>query len=138
LVRAGGRPAAVDKITPAISPIYGNNPGFQVLAFDASGRPHDIETWVLRLDAPAGAKLAWHRNGSFTQTFQKPAFTEAAVAALATELLSAGPFERPIRQAFAKAYSVGQGTLAGRSFRAHACAVGAIDRGAYTNCLCGR
>jgi sphingomyelin phosphodiesterase acid-like 3 len=136
VIRSGDQAVAVDKIAPGISPIYGNNPGFQILRFDGAGRPRDIETWFLPLNAPATAKPAWRLEYVFTRDYHQPAFSEEAVAELAGNLLSKSPSEQPIRRGFSRAYPVGHGAIGAASFRGHACAVSEVDPAAYATCLC--
>lgn len=137
VIRSGDRPVAIDKIVPGISPIYGNNPGFQGLTFDAAGRPRDIETWSLPLNGAGGKRPAWALEYRFTQAYRQEAFSEEAVNALAADLLSKAPAARPVQRRFAEAYPVGHGAVGAASFRGHACAVEAVDRAAYAACLCG-
>jgi hypothetical protein len=45
LLDAAGTPVEADKVVPAISPIFGQNPGFQMFAYDAAtGMPRDFAT----------------------------------------------------------------------------------------------
>jgi predicted MPP superfamily phosphohydrolase len=136
VIRSGSTVAAIDKVMPGISPIFGNNPGFQVLSFDLAGRPVDMTTWSLPLDGPARRKPAWRLEYRFTQAYRKPAFTEEAVGFLAEALLSPDAAKNIDGRTFSRAYPVGHGAIGATEFRAHACTISGIDPAAYAACAC--
>jgi sphingomyelin phosphodiesterase acid-like 3 len=55
--------------TPAISPIYGNNPGFKMFSYDADTfNVHNYETYYL----PLSGNGTWEKEYSFRQVYQAP------------------------------------------------------------------
>ncbi|MFO1148832.1 MAG: metallophosphoesterase [Alsobacter sp.] len=137
VIRSGGAVAAIDKVTPGISPIFGNNPGFQVLTHDAAGRPLDMATWSLPLDGPARRRPDWRLEYRFAQAYGQPSFSEAAVGRLSDDLLASTAATRTVRARFGRAYPVGHGAIDDADFRAHACAVSALDPASFAACACG-
>jgi hypothetical protein len=67
LRHAGGQAAVYLGITPAVSPQFGNNPGFKVFSYDpASGRLADCETHYLDLNA---SRPLWRGEYGFLQAY---------------------------------------------------------------------
>ena len=67
---AGGRYAFV-LITPAVSPIFGQNPAFRTLSYDSAGGILDHTTYGLT-NLPAAAPATWRAEYTFTQQWQLP------------------------------------------------------------------
>ena len=133
LADASGRTVMVDKIAPAISPVFGQNPGFQMFDYDvASGAPTDFSTWYLANledDAPAD----WLEEYRFTEAYGVPAYSAAAVDTVTKELAAAGP----VRDTFRRLYNVGHGALSPIAFPAYLCAITAPDPARFDACYCG-
>ncbi len=73
-------PLAYVHITPAISPEFGNNPGFQVLTYDAgSFSVADFDTYYYD-----GA--AWREEYDFDTTYGKAAYDASNLAAIYNHL----------------------------------------------------
>jgi hypothetical protein len=133
LAGASGRTVLVDKIAPAISPVFGQNPGFQMFDYDAAtGAPTDFSTWYLANledDAPAD----WLEEYRFSEAYDVPGYSAAAVDTVAGELAAAGP----ARDTFRRLYNVGHGALSPVAFPAYLCAITAADPAAFDACYCG-
>ena len=57
--------------TPAISPIYGNNPGFKVFSYDpVTLNVRNYETYYFPLDV--GTPKTWQKEYKFSQVYQAP------------------------------------------------------------------
>jgi len=130
-----GTPVAADKVVPAISPIYGQNPGFQVFTYDvASGEPRDFATIGLaNLPDLTTADADWREEYAFTTAYGLPAYSPRSVAALWNGLGQGGR----IRDTYLGRYTVGHGTLAEGSLKAYACAIAFLERASYSACYCG-
>jgi hypothetical protein len=134
---AQSRPLGVDKIAPAISPIFGQNPGFQIFTYSrSSGAPTDFSTWyVANLEKVSPSIAAdWRREYTFTEAYSQPTFSAAAVEAIRKGLSEDGA----IRDTFRRLYSVSRSELGAEMLPAYACAIGHLDRRAFTDCYCGR
>ncbi|WP_246198059.1 metallophosphoesterase [Solidesulfovibrio aerotolerans] len=64
---AAGKPVGGMRLAPSISPVTGNNPGFQVYAYDREGPAIlDETTYSLNLAAPAGG---WRQEYVYSATY---------------------------------------------------------------------
>lgn len=134
LIDRQGAAIGVDKVTPAISPIFGQNPGFQVFTYDRrSGAPKDFSTWYLANPGDAPHQADWRFEYTFTAAYGLPAYSPAAVETLwkATSADSAR------RSTYQRLYAVGRGTLATDQLKAYSCAMGHLSRPSFTACYCG-
>jgi len=98
----GNASPVVFRMTPAISPIFGNNPAFSVLNYDGhSGDISDITTYYLNL-ANSGNNPQWALEYRFPSAYGYSSLTAMNLVALA-----AGIHDDPkVRQVFAGYYSV--------------------------------
>lgn len=129
-----GAAIGVDKVTPAISPIFGQNPGFQVFTYDRrSGAPTDFSTWYLANPGDPSHKADWRFEYTFTEAYRLPAYSPAAVETLwkgtSTDDARLGTYQR--------LYAVGRGTLDTGNLPAYVCAIRHLDRPSFTACYCG-
>ncbi len=62
-----GTPAVPIHVTPSVSPVFGNNPGFQVFTLDPDVGLKDYATWFYDL-AGKGTK-AWEKTYTFSETY---------------------------------------------------------------------
>jgi sphingomyelin phosphodiesterase acid-like 3 len=76
-------------VTPAVSPLFGNNPGFAVFSYSvASGEVADVRTWYLDLPANAAnaakgdSAAGWAQEYDFQQAYAQPAIDGSALAAV--------------------------------------------------------
>ena len=90
LVMDAGAAVGVEKVTPSISPIFGNNPGFHLFDYDRqTGDVTDFSTWYLaNLDqASATTPGEWRREYVFTEAYGKQAYSAAAIKQIADAML---------------------------------------------------
>jgi 3',5'-cyclic AMP phosphodiesterase CpdA len=135
LFDAAGTPVAADKIVPAISPIYGQNPAFQVFTYDReSGAPADFATIALaNLPDLGPADGRWQESYVFGRAYGLSGYATDTVAALWNGLGQGGR----IRDVYAANYNAGHGALPEADLDGYACAIGFVDPGAYSACYCG-
>ena len=129
--------------TPAISPVFGQNPGFHVYAFDGTGRLVDRETWRAGdLATVSGSSLGWQREYVFSQLWQEPQIDRTSLTRI-DRLIGSEP---RARSRWFSTYPVGRtstwrvpdaASLPPTTFRAYHCAIGRIDADEYRDCLCG-
>ncbi len=101
LSNSGGTPSVVFRITPAISPIFGNNPAFSVLQYSVStGSISDIATYYLNL-VKGGDKPQWSLEYRFSTAYGYDAFTAGNLEALAAAIHA----KPDVRQIFAGYYA---------------------------------
>lgn len=90
------------RITPSISPIYLNNPGFSVLKYDPkSGDMFDISTYYLNL-SPGRTDPQWKEEYSFSRAYESNSLSPANMLQLAARIHD----DPKVRQAFADFYAV--------------------------------
>jgi len=130
-----GKPIAIDKVAPAISPIFGQNPGFQLFTYDvATGEPTDFSTiFLANLPDLSPGDADWREEYVFSAAYGVPGYSVESVAALWNGLGQGGR----IRDAYLGHYNLGHGTLAEGDLEGYACAVAFLDPLAYSACYCG-
>lgn len=135
LLDDAGRPLEADKVIPAISPVYGQNPAFQVFTYDRDiGMPTDFAAIQLRNLPDLGpADAEWVRAYVFSEAYGVPGYSPDAVATLWNGLGQGGR----IRDAYVENYNSGHRALASADLDGYACAIGHLDRGGYSACYCG-
>ncbi len=131
----------VEKVTPSISPIFGNNPGFHVFNYDRqTGNVTDFSTWYLanleQTTAPSQGE--WRREYVFTETYVEQTYSAAAVKRIANAMLGTGAEEAGISNAFRRLYLVSHGEIPVGALTAHACAISNPTLSSYTACYCYR
>jgi hypothetical protein len=101
LSTSGSKPPVGFRITPAISPIFGNNPAFSVINYSVStGAVSDIATYYLDL-VKGGDNPQWALEYRFSTAYGYDAFTAGNL-----ETLAAAIHDNPkVRQIFAGYYA---------------------------------
>jgi hypothetical protein len=135
LLDDAGKPLEIDKVAPAVSPIFGQNPGFQIFTYDvATGTPTDFATIALaNLPDLSPGNADWREEYVFSKAYGLPAYSVESVAALWNGLGQGGR----IRDAYLGHYNLGHGTLAEGDLKAYACAIAFLDPASYAACYCG-
>lgn len=89
LTQATG-PASFVHVTPAISPLFGNNPAFEVLSYVRnSSALKDYSVYYFDLSSPAAqqnAPVRWSKEYSFNQAFGQPGYSTAALQAIYAQI----------------------------------------------------
>ncbi len=137
LVTVAGVAAGVEKLSPSISPIFGNNPGFHLFDYDRqSGHLRDFSTWFLaNLDEAArGAAAAWRREYVFTDAYAQPDYSPGSVARVVDALARPGT---PAGTSFRQFYPVGHGEVGIDAMPVQVCAIGHLDATSFATCHCG-
>jgi sphingomyelin phosphodiesterase acid-like 3 len=146
LLGRGAEPDGFVLVVPGVSPIFGQNPGFQVYEADAAGRLLDGDTWALtNLEGIGpGVAPAWGREYRFSELWGLRGLDLATLGELAARIGA----DEATRAAWYSVFRVGRpaawglpGGAAGlppQVFGAYGCAISAVGEGAYRACLCGR
>lgn len=136
LLDAKGEAVALDKIAPAISPVFGQNPGFHMFTYDRqSGLPTDFSTiYLANLEQAEAAEAGdWLFEYSFAKTYGQPNYSPDSVEAVWKSLAEAGP----IQDTFRRLYNVSRGALSGATLPAYTCAMAHPDPQSFAACYCG-
>ena len=133
LATSGGTSPVAFRITPAISPIFGNNPAFSVLHYSlGAGTVSDIATYYLDL-ANGGKNPGWVLEYRFSAAYGYDAFTAENLEALAATI-HANP---KIRQIFAGYYAVSAPSpITITNWPFYCCAETHFTAADYSNCVC--
>ncbi|MBL8894889.1 MAG: metallophosphoesterase [Rhizobiales bacterium] len=120
----------VEKIAPAISPLFGQNPGFHIFDYDVeSGEPTDFTTVFLDLVKPT---IGWRTEYRFTKAYRLKRFDASAVNRIWTAIAAAGPE----RKTYGAYYDVGSAKFTATLAPAFYCALGESSLSSFTTCLC--
>jgi hypothetical protein len=134
LVDERGTAVFAAKLVPAISPVFNQNPAFQVFTYDKpSGTLRDFSTWYLSNPGQAQAAADWQLEYTFSQAYKLPSYSAGAVETLWKSLNG----DRAVQDLYRQLYNVGRGELAAADFPAYRCAIGNLTRASFTACYCG-
>lgn len=127
-----GEPVIVDKVIPAISPIAGQDPAFQVFTYEISnGALIDYTTRHLTNLEAISAKVTgrWREKYTFTEAYRQPRFSPGAVMRIHEKLGETGL----IREAY---HNQRRGVSDSSTFRASTCAIAHVEVAAFRRCYC--
>ena len=97
LIDERGTVIGTDKVTPGISPIFGQNPGFQVFTYDRwSGAPRDFSTWYLVNPGAAPRAADWQFEYTFTTAYGQAEYSPDAVKAVWKAMSNDGAVQETI------------------------------------------
>jgi hypothetical protein len=136
LIDEGGEALGLQKIPPAISPIYENNPGFQIVSYDlATGLPTDFSVRYLANLSEASLAVPgdWRHEYSFTEAYGVPQYSAEGVAAMAKAVAAGGDAADKYR----RFYTVSHDPLSAEDLPAYLCAIDHLDQASFTACYCG-
>lgn len=132
-----GAPLLATRVTPSVSPVFGNNPAFAVLLYDRTDAiAANSAIFYLTNLAAAGPTVPakWALEYSFAKTYGVSSYTPANVAALAKRIAQGSA----AAQSFVKYYPVEAPTpITTDKLKAFACAQTALTPAAYAACRCG-
>ena len=131
-----GAPLLATRITPAVTPLFGNNPAFAVLLYDRRSAIVADSTVVYLTNAQtAGATVRpqWASEYDFAQTYGVKSYTVASVSALAKRIAA----DAHAAASYMKFYPAGAPTpINPGNLAAYACAQTALTPAAYAACRC--
>ncbi|HTO85550.1 MAG TPA: metallophosphoesterase, partial [Methylomirabilota bacterium] len=134
---ADGAPLLATRVTPAVSPLFGNNPAFTVMLYSRTDASVvDYATFYLANLAKAGADVApaWKLEYTFKAAYAVPGYDAATLAALAKRIRT----DDAVRASFMAYYAVesGNSAMKASNWNVFACAQTAITPDAYRSCVC--
>jgi sphingomyelin phosphodiesterase acid-like 3 len=134
-------------ITPAVSPIFGQNPAFRTVTYDAAGgildqTTYDLTNFPQATTAAGGTPPEWRAEYSFTRQWSLPRVDLPSLERLYSMIMDA-PVERerwhmifPVSSpGYWAPFSGGSGQLA-QAIRAFRCASGNLAPSDYGQCYC--
>ena len=144
LVGRGGRNLGFVVTVPAISPIYGQNPGFGLYEVAADGALLDRQTWIADNlpRAASGEPVAWRQEYGFDALWGAPQLDLPAIERLSAKIredaLVRNEWLSVFRAGNLAAWNLKGGidTLPAARLRAHECAIRFVDPDEYARCYC--
>ena len=131
-----GAPLLATRITPAVSPIFGNNPAFAVMLYDRSNAFVRDSAIVYLTNLDTGGRKApakWQPEYDFARTYGVKSYTAASVAALARRIAG----NASAAQSYMTFYPVKAPTpINAGNLKAYACAQTSPTPAAYAACRC--
>jgi sphingomyelin phosphodiesterase acid-like 3 len=128
-----GRPATFLLVTPAISPIFENNPGLQVLSYDR--RTFSLLDYTThRLDLAAGPSTDWKEGYRFSRTYRLFPVTGGSLETLSWSLRK----EAQTRATYMRHYNVGNTAspqITDQTWPVFWCVIGHLTVAAFQTCV---
>jgi sphingomyelin phosphodiesterase acid-like 3 len=125
-------------MSPAISPVYSQNPGFRVVSYRHDGTLTDQSTYYLTNLPVAGANVKgqWKREYQFTRKWKTHELNAASLGRVYEEVEA----DQAARAAWLKLYAVSGPAEEGEKpiVRALYCAVEGLSVDGYKQCWCGQ
>ena len=140
VIRLNDKPVLFGKVAPAISPVYGNNPGFQVAQYDR--QTGAIENYQLdyltnlstdgKPTAPSAA--TWAIEYDFRETYGFSALNAQTISQLAESMKSNPSFQ----QSYMKFYTVSaEPDITTRTLHVYRCAILSVTPAELEACMRG-
>lgn len=121
--------------TPGVSPVFGNNPGYQVFSYSrSSGALLDYQAFFLNLGAGQDADLPWAREYGFQSAYGQSAYDRGALQSVAAGMGS----QAGMRNRFLMMYSTtsSQGGADPCQWQAYWCGLSGLTAQDFLSCLC--
>jgi hypothetical protein len=129
-----GKAISFIRICPAISPQFGNNPGYEHLSYDSRAFTLiDYELFYLNLDTADPAAARWQKEYSFNDTYGQAAITAATLFAV-YNALDTNP---AMRTNYINYYNVNHTSEPGitdATWKAYWCGIGNWTQTAFESC----
>jgi sphingomyelin phosphodiesterase acid-like 3 len=140
VIRLDGQPALFCKIAPAISPVFGNNPGYQVYQYDRGrGTLQNFRTFYLTNLPDDGQPTArvdgkWALEYDFQMAYGFDSVTARSINRLANDLKT----DAAAQQHYSKFYGVSAAPeFAPGSFRVYRCAISNVTPAEFLKSMIG-
>ncbi len=118
-------------ISPSISPIFGNNPAFEMVDVGRKGEINDYTAWHL-----PNVTLPWAREYAFGEAYGKPRYDTAALTELAASIAS----DEATRQKYFDYTTSGSAKSTAEAiakWQGYWCGLKPLTADAFTSCYCG-
>lgn len=136
IAHVDGAPVLLHKIVPSASPVFGNNPAFQVYQVDTdTGAITDWQTHFLDLSRSGTsiAQRSWNKEYSAKQAYHLSAIDADTVAALFQQIRS-NPYAE-VSDNYRRFFKVGARPIPQRHLPIYACAVLNAHYADYSSCV---
>lgn len=129
---ASGNPISFFHINPSISPIDGNNPGFQLFTYDPKGMMMlDYKSYVFQgIQNPSN--MTWPEEYDFNTTYNQKELTGATMGNTWTNFYS----DSISRSKYLLYYANSAPLVDQSQWRAYMCCIGNAGNATYAKCIC--
>jgi sphingomyelin phosphodiesterase acid-like 3 len=117
-------------ITPSVSPIFGNNPAFEIVDVERSGDVSDYTAWYLPNVTPP-----WSREYAFGEAYAKPRYDAATLTELAATIGS-DPATREKYFTYSASSNAKSAAEALAMWQGYWCGLTTMTGSAFTACDC--
>lgn len=119
-------------ITPAVSPLFTNNPAYQVFSTGTNGVVSDFTSYFLPLGA---GHPRWQQEYQFTTAYDEPSYSTDALRALIA-LIARETATRALYMKFYVSSNPNSRTITNSNWRAYWCGTQNLIADDFTRCLC--
>jgi sphingomyelin phosphodiesterase acid-like 3 len=137
VIEAKGTRRGFVVMSPAISPVYGQNPSYRVVSYKGNGALADQSTYYLTnlKEASATTKGVWKKEYTFAREWKVRGLDAASLSLLYGQIVASDR----VRAEWLKLYAVSGPALEGEKpiVRALYCAVEGLSVEEYKRCYCG-
>jgi sphingomyelin phosphodiesterase acid-like 3 len=134
LLYQNGKPISFMHITPAVSPLFANNPGFQVITYSkATFSLLNAKTYYLNLNSTAPA---WAFEYDYQKAYGVKNISPASLNAVRQKIAT----DTAYRNKYINFYDVGNGPGNGvnlQNWKAYWCTTGNLTTATFADCYCG-
>jgi hypothetical protein len=136
---SGSRHATFEHVTPGVSPLFGNNPGFEVFTYDRETMaPLDYTTYYLPVaGADAEQSPVWQAEYRFSQAYALSPISVATLDDLRGRLRDAGPARSNYERHFPVGNEAGTKYFSDTTRPAYWCAIGNVTTSDFAACVAG-
>lgn len=140
LVQSRGQaPVSFVHITPAISPLFGNNPAFDVFTYNrGSTALKDYTAYYFDLSSPAAQinePVKWSREYSFAQSFAQPDVSTVTLGGVYGQMRSNQNNARTKYETYFNVSNTASPGITADNWRAYWCGIGNLTVATYSNCI---
>jgi sphingomyelin phosphodiesterase acid-like 3 len=117
-------------VTPSVSPVFGNNPAFEIVDVGRDGSVAGYTAWHL-----PNVTLPWAREYSFAEAYGKPKYDTATLTELATAIGS----DAATREKYFGYYSSGDAKSSAEAlakWQGYWCGLNTMTGSSFTACYC--
>jgi sphingomyelin phosphodiesterase acid-like 3 len=137
--RADSGTVTFEHITPGISPLFGNNPAFEVVTYDRDEfAVLDYTTYSLPVaGAATGESLSWQEEYRFSEAYSVPRMSVSTLNNLWPRLKAAGTARARFEQYFAAGNEAAT-SFTDKNRAAYWCGLGTVTAADFVACVAGR
>ncbi len=129
-------------ITPAISPLFGNNPAFDIFTYSRqSAALKNYTAYYFDLSSAAAqtnAPVTWQKEYSFTESYGRPAFTAATLQAIYNLMPTNENGDLARYETYYDVSNTASPGFDPNNWRAYWCGMGNLTASRYLNCVSTR